>query len=95
MAGAQFLKRLLERREASAAEREGQMSRRKVGGKAMLGPGGCEKAMTGSMRMRVERRRGCMAERWTLGVGVSWRARVCGYGEGRTVGRGRCCGLCR
>lgn len=61
----------LERRDASAAAREGQRSRRKVEGRAMLGPGGCSRAMTGSMRMRVERRRGCMAERWTLGMGVS------------------------
>ncbi len=51
----------------------------------MLGPGGCSIAMTGSMKMSVERRRGCIAERWTLGMGVSllyWpRFVVIGRGE--------------
>ena len=53
-------------REDSALARVSQMSRRMVDIRAGFGPPWSESRITGSMRARVERRRGCMRDSWTL-----------------------------
>ena len=54
------------RRLALAAARVGQISRRKVEGRAALGPGGRARWIMGSMKITAARRRGWMIERWRL-----------------------------